>query len=94
MQNFTIQSVPKIFAGLACYTVRFALIAVVIMIVFSGIALVLSRGNPTAYLSAKKAFLYSLLGAFVIYGVYTLILSISLLVTGSTNLPWVPLTCN
>ena len=92
-ESFTIQSVPRILAGLACYAVRFAIIASVIAIITSGIAILLSRGNPVAYVSAKKFLLYAIVGGLVIYGVYTIILSVSFFVTGSTNLPWIPLTC-
>ena len=93
-ENFTLQSVPKIFAGLACYAVRFASIIFVVWMVYTGIRFLLSRGDPTAYGEAKKMFFYSLVGGLVIYGVYTIILTISLLVAGSTNLPWVPLSCS
>lgn len=92
--SLTLQSVPKILSGLACYFVRFALILVGIAVILAGIIFILARGNPTAFADAKKNLLYVIIGGLVIYGVYTIILSVSLIVTGSTNLPWIPLTCS
>jgi len=92
-ENFTLQGVPKIFAGLACYAVRFGIIIFVIWMIYTGIRFLISRGDPTAYGEAKKMFLYSLIGGLLIYGVYTIILTISLFITGSIVLPWIPFTC-
>lgn len=92
LESFTVQSVPKILAGLACYIVRFGLIAVGVAIILVGFIFIASRGNPTALANAKKNFLYAVIGGLVIYGVYTIILSVSLLF-GVSNLPWVPLSC-
>lgn len=69
------------------------MIVVVIGLVASGISIILSQGNPIAYGKAKKFLMYAIVGGLVIYGVYTIILSVSLLITGSTTLPWIPLTC-
>ena len=93
LDNFNLQTVPRIFSGLACYFVRFGVIVTGIAIIASGIAFFLSRGNSVAYEGAKKFFFYAVIGGLVIYGVYTIILSVSLLITGSTTLPWIPLTC-
>lgn len=92
--SFSLQSVPKILSGLACYFIRFALILVAIAVILSGIIFILSRGNPTAFADAKKNLLYVIIGGLVIYGVYTIILSASLFIAGSTTLPWIPLTCS
>ena len=81
-------------SGLACYFVRFALILIGVVIIFSGILFIVSRGNPAGFANAKKTFLYALTGALVVYGVYTIILSLSLVLAGSTSLPWIPLTCS
>ncbi len=93
-ENFNAQKIPKILGGLACWFVRFGLIVTGIAIVAVGIAFALSRGNPTAFSSAKKFLTYVIIGGLVIYGVYTIILTVSVLVTGSTVLPWVPLSCS
>ena len=92
-ETFTLQMIPKILAGLACYTVRFGLIAVGIALVLAGIIFLLSRGNPTAFSSAKKNLLYVIIGGLVIYGVYTIILSFAYFVLGYVDLPWVPFQC-
>ena len=91
--SFSLLSVPKILSGLACYFIRFALILVGIAVILSGIIFIFSRGNPTAFANAKKNLLYVVIGGLVIYGVYTIILSVSLFVTGSTTLPWIPFQC-
>lgn len=93
LEGFTVQSVPRILAGLACYMVRFGLIAVGLAIIFTGIIFIFSRGNPTVYANAKKTLLYTVIGGLLIYGVYTIILSVSGLL-GVDSLPWVPLTCS
>jgi len=93
-ENFDGSQVPRIFARLSCYVVQFGIIMAGIAMILSGIIFLLSRGNPVALTGAKKTFTYALLGALIIYGVYTIILSISLFVIGSTNLPWVPLSCS
>ena len=93
LESFTVQLVPKILAGLACYIVRFGLIAVGLAIILAGIIFIFSRGNPTVFTNAKKNLLYVIIGGLVIYGVYTIILSVSLFVTGSVNLPWIPFQC-
>jgi len=93
-EGFNLWQVPTILTGLACYTVRFGIIVSVIAVLASGIAIILSRGNPAGYANAKKFLLYAIIGGLVIYGVYTIILSVSLLITGSTTLPWIPLTCS
>ena len=90
--DFSVQSVPKIMSGLACYSVRFALIMVGIIMVYSGVAFIIGRGNPAALASAKKGFLYSVIGALIIFGVYTIILTVAAYF-GVTNLPWIPLIC-
>ena len=92
--NFDPLSVPRIFSRLACYMVRFGLIASVIAMLASGISFLLSGGNPVRYATAKKFFLYAVVGALIIYGVYTIILSITYFVTGSIIVPWIPLTCS
>ncbi len=91
--NLTLWSIPKILAGLSCYIVRFGIIASVIGMVVSGISFLVSKGNATAYANSKKFFMYALVGLLVIYGVYTIILSVGALL-GATNLSWIPLTCS
>ncbi len=91
--NFNAQAVPKIMAALACYTVKFALIAVGIAMLISGIAFFFARGNPAAFTAAKKGLLYSIIGTLVIYSVYTIIVSVAAYF-GVTSLPWIPLTCS
>lgn len=91
-ENFTLWQVPLILSRLSCYVFRLAAILFVIWTIYAGIKFILARGNPTAFSEAKKTFFYSLLGGLIIYGVYTIILSIAALL-GATNPSWIPLAC-
>ena len=91
-ENFTLWKIPAILSGLACYFVSFALILLVCWMVYSGIKFFLSRGEPTAYGEAKKSFFWTLVGGLIIYGVYTIILTVAAFF-GATNLSWIPLNC-
>ena len=91
-ESFTLWQIPTILARLGCYFFQFAGIIFVIWIVYVGVKFIQSRGDPTAFSDAKKTFFYSLLGGLIIYGVYTIILSVAALF-GATHLPWIPLSC-
>ena len=92
-ESFTLWQIPLILARLGCYVFRFASILFVIWIVYVGIKFIQSRGNPIAFSEARKTLLYSLLGGLIIYGVYTIILTVADLF-GATNLSWIPLSCS
>lgn len=91
-ESFTLWQIPKIITGLACYGIRFALVLFGIWVIYSGISFILSRGSQTAYGQAKKTFFYALVGGLVIYGVYTIIISVAGFF--GIDLPWIPLTCS
>jgi len=91
-ESFTLWKVPLILSKLSCYAVRLAMILFAIWIIYSGIKFILSRGNPEAYGQAKKNLIYALAGGLIVYGVYTIILTIAGLI-GVSSLPWVPLSC-
>jgi len=83
---FTITNLIKLISGLACYAIRFAIIASVIALVVYGIMFLKSRGNPQEFGGAKKALTWGLVGVAVIFGVFTIILTVSSLVGyGATN---------
>ena len=92
LESFTLWKIPVILSGLACYFASFALVLLAGWMVYSGIKFLLSRGEPTAYGEAKKNFLWTLVGGLVIYGVYTIILSVTAFF-GVTGLPWIPSSC-
>src|SRR3989344_1798919 len=94
----TIQSVFGIITGLACWFTRFALVLMVVMIVFYGIKFMMSQGNQTKFDEAKKSFTWALVGVLVILGTYTIILTVADLLGGSTSSSalstFLPLDCS
>ena len=91
--ELTIQSVFGIITGLACYFTRFALVLMVVMIVFYGIKFMMSQGNQTKFDEAKKAFTWALVGVLVILGTYTIIATIANGLGADYTL-FIPLDCS
>ena len=89
----TIQSVFGIITGLACWFTRFALVLMVVMIVFYGIKFMTSQGNPTKFGEAKTSFVWALVGVLVILGTYTIIATVANFVGGDYTLI-IPLNCS
>src|SRR3989338_9172655 len=82
----TVTNLVKLIGSLACYFIRFGIIAAVIALVVYGIMFLKSRGNPQEFGGAKKALTWGLVGVAVIFGVFTIILTVSSLVGyGATN---------
>jgi len=75
--DLTIQGVFLIITGLACWFTRFALVLMVVMIVFYGVKFIMSQGNQTKFDEAKKAFTWALVGVLVILGTYTIIATVA-----------------
>lgn len=71
--EFTVERVLAILTSLACWFSRIAILGLVVMVVFYGVQMMWSGGNPTTYGNAKKGFWYSMIGAIVIFGVYSII---------------------
>jgi len=92
-EAFDLWKIPQMLSGLACYGIRFAMILFAIVVVYTGIRFLLSRGNPTEFNKTKKIFFTVLLGGLVVYGVYTIILTFGSYF-GYTNLPYLPLNCS
>ena len=63
--------------GFACWAIRFAIITVSIVMVFYGILFLKSRGSPQGMTYAKKALRWGLVGGMVIFGVFTIVLSLA-----------------
>ncbi len=78
--NIDATRVVGILRGLACWFIRFGIIAVAIMITVYGILFLRSRGSPQGLAYAKKALNWGLVGAVVILGVFTIVLSLSAVV--------------
>ncbi len=91
--DLTIQSVFGIITGLACWFTRFALILMVVMIVFYGIKFMTAQGNQTKFDEAKKSFTWALVGVLVILGTYTIIATVANAVGANYTL-LIPLNCS
>jgi len=74
---FTIQNLVNLIRRLACYFLRFGIICVTIAFVVYGISFLTSRGNPQGFSMAKKSLTWGLIGGIVIFGVFTIILSVA-----------------
>ena len=81
--NLTIQRVFGIITGLACWFTRFALVLMVVMIVFYGVKFMTSQGNQTKFEEAKTSFTWALVGVLVILGTYTIILTVADFIGGT-----------
>lgn len=91
--DLTIQSVFGIITGLACQFTRFALILMVVMIVFYGVKFMMSQGNQTKFDEAKKSFTWALVGVLVILGTYTIIATVANGLGADYTL-FIPLNCS
>lgn len=91
--DLTIQSVFGIITGLACWFTRFALILMVVMIVFYGVKFMTSQGNPTKFGEAKTSFIWALVGVLIILGTYTIIATVANFLGGDYTLI-IPLNCS
>ena len=92
--DLTIQSVFGIITGLACWFTRFALVLMVVMIVFYGIKFMTSQGNQTKFDEAKKSFTWALVGVLVILGTYTIIATVANFLGGASYSLVIPLDCS
>jgi len=71
---------------LACYFIRFGIVAVGVMIIIYGLMFLTSRGNPQSMSGAKAALGWGIIGGLVVFGVFTIILTVSDLAGyGATN---------
>lgn len=77
---FTVTTLVNIVRQLACYFIRFGIISVVAAFIFYGIMFLKSRGSPQEFGGAKKALTWGIVGGLVIFGVFTIILTVSNLV--------------
>ena len=92
LENFTVWDVPRILAGLACYITGIIVVVVIIWIMYSGFKFLTSLGDPAAYSEAKKNFYWSLVGMVLIFGVYTIIVTVATFL-GYSGLPILPFKC-
>ena len=74
--DLTVQSLFGIVAGLVCWASRFALVAMVIAIIWYGIQFITARGNEGKFKEAKKSLTYAVIGIVIILGAYTIIATV------------------
>jgi hypothetical protein len=89
--DLTAERVVSILTGLSCWFARIAVSLFAMAIVFYGIQIVLSRGNPEKFTSAKKSLGVAIIGGFVILGVYVIIATVANALGGDYRL--LPLGC-
>lgn len=73
---FSITNLIKFIGSSACYLIRFGIISVFVAFIVYGIMFLKSRGNPQEFGGAKKSLVWGIVGGLVIFGVFTIILSV------------------
>src|SRR3989344_4433976 len=79
-KNLTVQWLVNFLTNFICYFIRFAIISLVGMIIIYGILFLKSRGSPQSMMSSRKALLWGIVGGVVIFGVFTIVLSVANLI--------------
>jgi len=74
--DFTYEKLVRIVTGLVNIFLEIAGIAAVMAIVYYGFRMVISRGDAGAFTAAKKGLGLAVVGAIVIFGVYTIIATV------------------
>ncbi|KKT81569.1 MAG: hypothetical protein UW79_C0017G0009 [Candidatus Yanofskybacteria bacterium GW2011_GWA2_44_9] len=92
--NLTNQDVFDIIVRVACQLTQWAMILIVIALVFYAFLFFKSRGNPQELKGAQTALKWGLIGGIVIFGVYTIIRSVAALVGAQLPGGFLPLTCS
>src|SRR3989338_10704156 len=73
--NIDATGLIELLGGIACWLLRFAIISVSIAMIFYGILFLKGRGSPQGMTYAKKSLMWGLIGALIIFGVFTIIFS-------------------
>ena len=79
---FTVQMLFNIIRSLACRFIQFGIIAVGIAMVIYGLLFIKSRGNAAEMTNAKQALTWGVVGGLVIFGVFTIILTVGQIIGG------------
>lgn len=74
---FSITTLVNIVRRLACYSVQFGIISVVAAFMIYGIMFLKSRGSAQEFSGARKALTWGIVGGLVIFGVFTIILTVA-----------------
>lgn len=84
---FNVQNFFNLLTGLSCWFLRLGIIALGVMMIVYGLMFLKSRGSPTEFANAKKAFGWGIVGGLVIMGVFTIVLTIPELLKLGTSAP-------
>ncbi|OGM96329.1 MAG: hypothetical protein A3B86_04280 [Candidatus Yanofskybacteria bacterium RIFCSPHIGHO2_02_FULL_38_22b] len=76
-QELGIQWLFKLLSQLTCYFYQLAIIIFGVMLVIYGLMFFKSRGSPQGMTEARKALTWGLVGGFVIFAVFTIIMSVA-----------------
>jgi hypothetical protein len=74
---YTITWFFNVLRSLTCYLIQFAIIAFGVMIIVYGLMYFKGMGSPQGMTSARKALTWGLVGGFVIFSVFTIVLSVA-----------------
>ena len=78
--DLSVTGLFSLLTSLTCYFIQFAIIMISVMIIVYGIMFLQSRGNPQGMMSSRKALAWGIVGGIVIFGVFTIILSVANLI--------------
>lgn len=81
--NLTVDNLTALIKRLACWITDFALILIVVAVIYYGVMFLVSRGDPGKVGNARKALGWGVVGILVILGTYTIIASVGSAITGS-----------
>lgn len=76
-QQLGVQWLFKLMGQLTCYFYQMAIIVFGVMLVIYGLMFFKSRGSPQGMTEARKALTTGLIGGFVIFAVFTIIMSVA-----------------
>lgn len=74
--DFTYEKLVRIVVALVNIMLEIAGIAAVMAVVYYGFRMAISRGDAGAFTAAKKGLGFALIGAIIIFGVYTIIATV------------------
>ncbi len=89
--DLTFDRVIGILTSFTCWFTQIALLLTVGAIVVYGLQMAISRDNVEMFTKAKKSLGWAIVGAFVIFGVYTIIATVANAV--GAQVPALPLSC-
>ena len=77
--EFNVQALFRLLNGLACWFIRAGIILIGVMMIVYGLLFLKSRGSPQGMNYAKQALAWGVVGGAVIFGVFTIILTLAYL---------------